>query len=188
MEKESNRKFYLKEFKAIARAISKYEDLNLLVNHLAEGTSRTFKAKGCSIMLYDDTEKQLFPVSSYGISEEYLGKGPIFVDVKHSAFFTGEPVFVEDMHTDPRVQYPKAAAKEGIVSIQSVPIRYREATIGILRIYHSEKMIYNDDDVDALCVLAGLLGLVIENNGLKNFLDKVKIALESLPLRMLGGL
>jgi signal transduction protein with GAF and PtsI domain len=188
MTKEPERKFYLKEFKAITHAISTYEDLNLLINHLVEGTARTFKAKGCSIMLYDDREKQLFPVSSYGISEEYLGKGPIFADDKHSAFFTGEPAFVEDMQKDPRVQYPNAAAKEGIVSMQSVPIKHREAVIGVLRIYHSERWIYNKEDVDALCVLAGLLGLVIENNGLRNFLDKVKIALDSLPLRMLEGL
>ncbi len=188
MEKKSARKFYLKEFMAIAHAISTYEDLNLLFNHLGEGTCRTFEAKGCCIMLYDDREEQLFPVSCYGISEEYLGKGPIFADEGHSSFFTGEPAFVADMQSDPRVQYPKAAAREGIISMQSVPIIYREAPIGIIRIYHGEKVVYSEEDVDALCSLALLLGLVIENNGLKNFLDKVKVALGNLPLRMLEGL
>lgn len=188
MEQKPVRRFYLREFKAISHAIATYEDLNLLINHLAEGTSRSFAAKGCSIMLFDEREKQLFPVSSYGISEEYLAKGPIFVDEKHSAFVTGEPVFIQDMQNDPRVQYPKAAAKEGIVSMQSVPIKYRKAVIGIIRIYQGEPSVFHEDDIDALCVLSELLGLVIENNGLKNFLDKVKIALESLPLRMLEGL
>jgi signal transduction protein with GAF and PtsI domain len=188
MEKKSARKFYLKEFKAIAHAISTYEDLNLLFNHLAEGTCRTFEAKGCSIMLYDDREKQLFPVSSHGISEDYLGKGPIFADEEHSSFFTGEPAFVADMQDDPRVQYPKAASKEGIISMQSVPIIYREETIGIIRIYYSDKVVYCEEDVDALCSLALLLGLVIENNGLKNFLEAVKASLGNLPLRMLEGL
>jgi len=36
--------------------------------------------------------------------------------------------------------------------------------------------------------LAELLGLVIENNGLRNFFERVRSALESLPLRMLEGL
>jgi hypothetical protein len=36
--------------------------------------------------------------------------------------------------------------------------------------------------------MAEQLGLVIENNGLKNFLEGVKIALESLPQRMLKGM
>ena len=40
------RKFYLKEFKAISHALSTYGDLNLLINHLAEGTAKTFHAKG----------------------------------------------------------------------------------------------------------------------------------------------
>jgi len=48
--------------------------------------------------------------------------------------------------------------------------------------------IYHEDDIDFLCVLCGLLGLVIENNGPRNFLDQVKVALGSLPVRMLQGL
>ncbi|MBW2035292.1 MAG: GAF domain-containing protein, partial [Deltaproteobacteria bacterium] len=41
MNKEPDRRFYLKEFKAISHAISTYEDLNTLVRHLTEGTART---------------------------------------------------------------------------------------------------------------------------------------------------
>jgi hypothetical protein len=76
MSEEPKRRFYLKEFKAISHAISTYEDLHLLINHLAEGTTRTFEAKGCCIMLFDDRENQLFTVSSCGISEEYLKRDP----------------------------------------------------------------------------------------------------------------
>ena len=187
MTQKTARRFYLREFKAISHAISTYEDLNVLFNHLAEGTTRSFNAKGCSIMLLDETENQLFHVGHCGISEGYLNKGPVFWDDKHSAVSTGEPVFIEDMQNDPRVQYPEAAAKEGIISMLSIPIRCREAVVGILRIYYSEPRTIDDEDVDSLCVLTEHLGLVIENNGLKNFLDQVKMAIESLPLRMLEG-
>jgi len=187
MTKEPVRKFFLKEFKAISHAISTYEDLNLLINHLTEGTTRTFEAKGCCIMLFDDRENQLFVVSSYGISEEYLMKGPLFVDDKSSAFVKEKPVFIEDIGSDPRIQYPEAAKKEGIVSMLSIPITFRGAAIGLIRIYHGELKRFNEEDIDALRVLAEHLGLVIENNGLKNFLDKVKMAMESLPIRMLEG-
>ena len=188
MTPKPKRKFYLREFKAISHAISTYEDLNLLINHLAEGTSRTFGAKGCSIMLLDERENQLFHVSSYGISDEYLRKGPIALDAKYCAFFKGEPVFIENMQKDPRVHYPEAATREGIVSMLSVPIKYREASIGLIRIYHGETNPFNEEDISALCVLAAHLGLVIEYNGLKNFLDKVKNAMGDLPLRLLEGL
>jgi signal transduction protein with GAF and PtsI domain len=188
MEQKPERKFYLQHFKAISHAISTYEDLNVLTNHLAEGTSRRFKAKGCSIMLLDERDNHLYPISSYGLSEEYLSKGPIVMDDKHCAIHKGEPVFVENMQNDPRVQYPEPAANEGIVSMLSIPIKYHETVIGLIRIYHAEPRLIHDEDINTLCVMAEHLGLVIENNGLKNFLDGVKGALESLPPRMLKDL
>jgi len=188
MKQEPSRRFYLREFKAISHAISTYEDLNLLTDHLAEGTTRSFSAKGCSVMLLDDREKQLFPISSYGISEEYLYKGPVFIDETQSAFSTGEPVFVDDMQNDPRVQYPEAAARQGIVSMLSIPIKYRQTTIGILRLYYDKPWEVHESDIDSLCVLCEHLGLAIEYHGLKNFLEGVKAAMESLPLRRLEGL
>lgn len=188
MKQKLVKKFGFKEFKAISHAISTYEDLYLLVQALAEGTTRSFKAKGCSIMLYDDREKQLFHLGGYGISEAYLKKGPVLVDNKYSSFVSGEPLFVEDMQNDPRVQYPEAAAKEGIVSMLSVPIKSRGSVIGIVRLYEKEPWALHEDDIDTMCVLCEQLGLVIENNGLRNFFEKVKIALDSLPLRMLEDL
>ncbi len=182
------RKFYLKQFKAITKAITTYEDLNTLMRHLSEGTTRTFSAKGCSIMLLDERANQLIHVASYGISEEYIAKGPVFFQMGDCAVCTGEPVFVEDMQNDPRVQYPDAAAQEGIRSMLSIPIPCREAVIGITRIYHSEPWVVNEEDVDSLCILQGVLGLVIENHGLRNFLEQVKGGLESLPIRLLKGL
>ncbi|MBN2123967.1 MAG: GAF domain-containing protein [Deltaproteobacteria bacterium] len=188
MQKKAERKFYLEQFKAISYAIATYEDPNTLMNHLVEGTTRSFGAKGCSIMLLEEKTNELAHIASYGISEEYLGKGTVFFDMKNCALCVGEPVFVEDMQHDPRVQYPKAAAKEGITTMLSIPIHCREAIIGILRIYHAEPCQINEEDVDALGVLTSLLGVVIENHGLKNFLEHVKMALGSLPLRMLKGL
>jgi signal transduction protein with GAF and PtsI domain len=187
VEDKLSRRFYLKEFRAISHAICTYEDLDLLMNHLVEGTTKTFKAKGCSIMLLDEREKQLFHVSSYGISDSYIRKGPVLFDDRSCAVCTGEPVYFKDIQHDERVQYPKAAAKEGIVSMLSVPIKCRENVVGILRVYHSEYRQFHEADVEALSVLTEQLGLVIELNGLKNFLDSIKMALENLPLRMLEG-
>ncbi len=186
---KTDRRFYLREFKAISRAFSTYEDLNLLVAHVVEGISRAFKVKGCCVMLYDDREKQLFRVASHGISDAYLTKGPVFfLDDRHSSFKTGEVVLIEDVQNDPRVQYPEEAKKEHIVSMLSLPIKCRNDIIGIIRIYHGSSLCLHEEDMDSLSVLALHLGLVIENNGLRNFLERVKMSMGSLPLRMLEGL
>ena len=188
MAVDPERKFYLKQFKAISNAISTYEDLHILIDHVVEGLCRTFKFKASSIMLYDEREKQLFHVSSYGISDDYINKGTVFYDEKYSAFVKGEPVFIDDLKTDPRVQYPEAAMREGIAALASFPIKCRNVIVGVFRIYHSEKILLHKDDIESILLLCLHLGLVIENNGLKNFLDMVKTAMANLPLRLLKGL
>lgn len=187
MQQEPQRRFYLPEFRAISRAISTYEDLNLLIDHFVEGITRAFKVKGASIMLYDELEDQLFRVSSFGISEGYLRKGPVFLQDQEDAFAKGEPVFVQDLEQDPRVQYPEAARSENIHAMLSFPIKCREHVVGILRIYHSEAIQLHSDDVDSVCALALHLGLVIEDNGLRNFVQLVAGAIDSLPPRMRKG-
>ncbi len=182
------RKFNLNEFKAISRAISSYQDVNLLMSHISQGLQRTFGFKGCCIMLFDDREKQLFRVSCFGISDDFIEKGPVFLNESEDFLKNGKPVIIKDIKNDSRVQYPKETAKEDIVSILSVPIKCREDVIGILRIYHNQKICIHDDDIDSINVLAKQLGVVSENNGLRNFLDEVKSSLSSLPLRMLEGL
>lgn len=182
------KKFNLKEFKAISHAFSTYEDLSLLTNHFAEMIAKLLGVKGCCIMLYDDREQQLYRVGCYGISKKYLDKGPVFFNDKHSSLVTGEPTLVENMQSDPRVQYPEEAAMENIISMLSVPIKWLDSKIGILRIYHNDVFKIHDEDLDSICVLALHLGLVIENNGLQNFLNEVKSAIGNLPLKMLQGL
>lgn len=178
----------LREFKAISSAISSYEDITLLGRHLVEGVCRAFRVKGCSIFLVDDREKQLFRVSTYGLSEHYLTKGPIIIDENSPEFSKGEPVYIEDTQNDPMVKYPEDAKEENIHSMLSVPIMTKEIVVGLLKIYNDTPLHLHDEDLDSFRVLAKQIGIVIENNGLRNFLDRIKVALESLPLRMLSGL
>lgn len=187
MTRKVGRKFYLKEFKAISRAISNYEDLNLLFSHIVEGLCRTFSLKGCCIMLFDEREKQLFRVSNHGLSDMYTSTS-VFVDEKYSVFFSGDPVFIENMQESELVHYPEAAQKEGVVSMLSVPIKYRDTVVGLLRMYTGERQDFNEEDVDSICTLALQLAVVLEKNGLQNFLEGVKAAICSIPPRLLQGI
>ena len=178
----------LKEFKAITYAISTYEDLNVLQRHMVEGVCSAFNIKGCSIKLYDDREKELFRVSSCGLSKNYLKNEPIIVSGENEECLNGEVIFYKDMRNDKKVVNPEAAEKEGIVSMLSVPIMYGRAVLGVLKMYHSAPWILHDDDLDAFTVFAKHLGLRIEYTGLRNFFETVKAAAGSLPLRMIEDL
>lgn len=187
MNDAPQRKFNLREFKAISRAISTYEDLNILMKHMVEGIARTFKIKGSSILLYDEAEGQLFRVASCGLSDAYLKKGPLLLGEKDDAFVKGEPAFIFDLQHDPRIQYPDAAQAEGIRSMFSFPIKSRTAVVGLLRIYHTDAIDLHPDDADSISVMALHLGLVIEGSGLRNFLMTVSAAMANLPRRMRQG-
>ncbi len=186
MTQKWERKFYLPEFRSITRVLSSNSELLVLFNHMVEGICRTFEVQGACIMLYDEGEKQLFNVGSYGISEQYLTKGPVLVNERYSSFFTGEAVLIEDLQTDPRIHYPKEAEKENLHSLLSIPIKSRGAITGIIRMYHSEPIHLHDEDIESISVLAELLGLVIEYHGLRNFLEEVKVATSNLPARLLS--
>ncbi len=188
MRQETPQRFDLREFKAISRAISTYDDLTILIAHFVEGITRTFEVKGASFLLYDEIEEQLFRVYSHGMSESYLNKGPVFMKDQDSAFAKGEPVFVQDLQNDPRVQYPEAAKTENVRAMLSFPIKSRKFVVGLLRIYHNESIVLNPEDVDSIVVLSMQLGLMIEESGLRNFLEIVQGAIAGLPPRMREGL
>lgn len=185
MGENSKRKFYLEHFRAISHAISTYEDLELLLNHIVEGLTRTFEIKGACMLVLEEKEQRMYVVAHHGVSEGYLNKGPVFADKKHSAFAKGEPVYIDDMQHDPRVQYPAEAKAEDIKSMMSFPIVFKDTVIGIMRLYHSAHMEIDKEDIESILVIGEHVAIVIENNGLNNFVEMVKLAVNDLPPRLL---
>jgi len=188
MRKEQEKRINFRAFKQISLAMSTYVDLFHLFNNLVELICRSFEVKGCSILFFDDREKELIRVAYHGISEDYLKKGPIPIDIKDPILEEGGPIIVKDMQNDPRVLYPEAALKEGLATMLCFPIKCRSNIIGLLRIYHSEALELAEYDIESFCILCLHLGLVIEHNGLKNFLDQLKQAFGNLPMRMIEGI
>ena len=72
--------------------------------------------------------------------------------------------------------------------MMSFPIKHRRDVVGLLKLYSGAPWKMHDDDRDSICVLAQQVGLVIENNGLRNFLDEVRAVMTNLPLRMFRGI
>jgi GAF domain-containing protein len=76
---------------------------------------------------------------------------------------TGRPVSISDARTDPRIQYPDAVQKEGVVSMLSIPIVVREQVIGVLRLHSAEERDFTLGEVDFATAIAEQGGLAIEN-------------------------
>jgi len=128
--------------------------------------------KGVTIRLLDEKTNRLELATGCGLSQAYLSKGPVDADRSLAKALQGEPHFVLDATTDPTVQYPEHARKEGIGSMLAVPLMGREKVIGTLRLYAGERRSFSQVEVDFLSALAGQGAISIENAKTYDALEK----------------
>ncbi len=127
--------------------------------------------KGIAIRLLDERTNQLELVSACGLSDTYMKKGPVDADKSLARAFRGEPHAVLDVASDPSVQYPEDAKKEGIVSMLSFPLKGREKIIGTLRLFTRERREFTQEEMDFVAALASQSAISIEN---ARFYDALK--------------
>lgn len=163
----------------ITKAISMIRDPEEIILISVEGVTSALGIKGCALFLFSARSDDLKLAGSYGLSSEYLDKGPVSaLRSIASALQDGQPVAVSDVTDDPRVQYPEAAQKEGIASILSVPIILGKKIVGCLRVYTAERWDFTLNDVNFVQAVAQVVGMALEmcrvNKGLKDSIDILK--------------
>jgi signal transduction protein with GAF and PtsI domain len=163
----------------ITRSISMIRDPEEVVLISVEGVTSALGVKGCALFLVDRKSDLLSLAGSYGLSKEYLDKGPVSaLRSISSSLEGGHPVAIYDVNDDPRLQYPGAARKEGVASILSVPIIIGERTIGCLRVYTAEPWEFGHNDVNFVQAVAQVVGMALElcrvNKGYKDSIDILK--------------
>jgi GAF domain-containing protein len=128
--------------------------------------TRAFKVKGASIRLLDEDSNQLKLVTSHGLSEKYLSKGPASGDPTHNQVLKGEVVIVEDVTSDERVLYRDEKKEEGIVSLLTVPVKAKKKVIGTLRLYSNKPRTFREDEIRLATAMANQGGLALQNANL----------------------
>ncbi len=154
---------YLSAFVQITREISSSLDLKEVLHMIVKSTCEITGSKGCTLMLLNEESRSLEIKSSFGLSDQYIRKGPLSADKSISDTLKGLPVIIEDAIRDPRVQYPEEAEREGIASIVSVPVPLRGRIIGVFRLYTSVPCKFTQEDIQFLTAIAEQSGLAIEN-------------------------
>ncbi len=148
-------------FKVIFRAIAQSDNLEIMANHLTQLLVAALEIKGCTIFALNVEVDELEVLASFGLSPEYVNKGPLLSDKSIADTFEGKPFVIRDVNNTDKLQYPRDAVKEGIGAIVSVPINFAGKVIGALRLYHHEVWDISDRDVDSLLVLSENIGLAM---------------------------
>ncbi len=148
-----------------ALALSSTLDLDEVLNRLVKSITEVMEVRGCSIRLVDEAGKRLEPVATYGLSQEYIAKGPIDLDSNPLAreVLSGRVVNIPEVSQSQLLQYPEWAKQEGIHSMLSAALSGKNKPLGILRAYSEDVDHFTPDDETFLVAIAAQGSIAIEN-------------------------
>ncbi|MDD3992090.1 MAG: HD domain-containing protein [Desulfobacterales bacterium] len=146
---------FFKVFSEISGAVQDGEHLDGVLGLMLERIAEVLGAKGCTLRILEPGAASLWIEEARGLSRSYLEKGPVAADPGRSEIFDPGPVVIRDVAHDPRVQYPEAALREGIVSIVGLPVALVGGMRMLLRIYFDRPIDLSDDEIRFLDAIVG---------------------------------
>jgi putative nucleotidyltransferase with HDIG domain len=134
----------------IGRAMHESASERQVLDRIVLSVAEAFGAVGCTLRILDPEMEGLRLQAAAGLSEEYLDKGPVAADRSLSEVYEEGPVVIRDIETDPRVQYPEEARREGIASIIGLPFEIIGGTRMVLRIFFDRELDIGQEDLKYL--------------------------------------
>jgi serine phosphatase RsbU (regulator of sigma subunit) len=150
----------------VAMMLADARDLQRVLRSTVKVVCEVMQTKAASLRLIDEDKDELVIKAVYNLSAEYLNKGPVRLsksEIDQIALSADGFEYYRNMGTDPRIQYPQEAVREGVVSMLSVGLRYKGKAIGVLRVYTDEEQVFSPLRIDLLKAVAAQAAAAIEN-------------------------
>jgi len=154
---------YYRSLYEIAAEINSAGTPDSVLNAIVKTVAEALEAKGCSLMLLTPDRETLLHTADYGLSDQYIRKGPLAADKSISEALKGKPVAILNATRDGSVQYREQAEQEGIASMLSAPMLLKENVVGVIRVYTAKQHVFTTDDIDFVQVVANLGAIALEN-------------------------
>ena len=154
---------YLRVFEEVTKAVSSTLRLNEVLNLIVRKLPEAMNLKAATIRLLDATGQKLELAAAHGLSEKYLGRGPVDTEENIREALQTRPVAIYDVSTDQRIHYQKEAMEEGIKSMLTLPIIAKDKVIGVLRLLTDRPRHFTEEDIAFAASLAEVCGTAIEN-------------------------
>lgn len=158
-------KDYFSALYDLARVVNSSLETEDVLERIVHSITRAMDVKAASIRLLDAKEKRLLLGAAYGLSEDYLHKGPIVVEESglDKQALSGKTVYLKNAQTDRNFHYGEKARAEGIKSVLVAPLIVEEKAIGVLRVYADRVRSFSDREMDFLEAAANLSAIAIKN-------------------------
>jgi signal transduction histidine kinase len=148
----------------VSQVINSPLTLDDALNTITREAAQLMHARMCSLMLLDETGQWLDLRASHGAGPAYINKPRLHVNesLLGSVARRQKPLQVENVQTSNRYQHRDLARQEGLVSLLSVPLIYRSASIGTLSVYTSSPYRFANEEVRILSAFAEMSAIAIE--------------------------
>jgi HD-GYP domain-containing protein (c-di-GMP phosphodiesterase class II) len=149
----------------VSRSVNASLRVTEVLRTITETAVRITAAKASSIRLLNRDREELTAAASYGLSLDYLAKGPLRVadsPVDREAL-SGRTVAILDVSKDPRFHYREEAQAEHLVSLLTLPLRRGGDVFGVLRVYSGSRHQWSRRERQLLQAFADQAAVAIHN-------------------------
>lgn len=176
-------------FREISTSVHSYSSERKVLELLVKKTTEVLGAKGAIIRILNLDTHQLELSAFYGLSEKYLSKGHVSSEKKITDLCRQDKVIIiDDVLSDPRVQYPKEAKEEGIQMMIDLPLTIQDHVVGIIRIFFDRKRTFTEEELNFVVFIAEQSSSAIDKARLleTHRLQYHQLALQTEKLSALG--
>jgi signal transduction histidine kinase len=148
----------------VGQVINSALNLDEALKVITREACQLMEARMCSLLMLDVTGEWLDLRASFGAGPDYIGKPRLSAaeSLLGTVVRRKKPIQVENVQLSSRYQHVEIARREGLVSLLSVPLVYRGASMGTLNVYTGSLHIFSNEEIRVLAALAELSAIAIE--------------------------
>jgi PAS domain S-box-containing protein len=174
----------------LTRRLAQVDSLSRLARHLAEAEDgdraiqaaaveglRLFEAERAAVFIFDRPRGSVECRFSLGLSSAYLQVAVSRIREYPPAALAveeGEPFFVADLGADPDYPLRAEAAREGVVGMAVLPLRFAGEAIGSIALYHDQPRDYPPEERGIASAFAEIAALAIGKSRLLDQVTRIK--------------
>jgi signal transduction histidine kinase len=149
---------------SVSRTINSAISLDDALNAVTREACDLMRAKMCSLMLLDESMEWLDLRASHGASKAYRNKPRLSMNESFVGVVVRRrrPSQLEDIVGSGQYQHATLAARDGLVSLLSVPLLFNQRAIGVLNVYTGIRYNFSNEEVRILTMFAELSAIAIE--------------------------
>jgi len=149
----------------VARLATTARTWEELLETVVDGTRDALHADVSSLYLLDRDGAYLTLAETNGLDRYQIGRArvPFGEGVTGRVAATREPLVIPDVPSDPRFLWVRGIdQKRFVASMLSVPLTWRDQTVGVLNVQTEQRRHFGDHDVAQLRAIADLLAGIVE--------------------------